>query len=230
MNGTVRVDDLFFGRGALLTIATNETGTADIVATGAPFRGEMEISGEVSGHGGLGLNEDLPLETFISDMPPGRFAFKYSGQGARGQPPSIQGLPAEALALSDIEVTNLSFDEEVPKPGAPDHIIFTSQIAAGTITITDTGEKITLNPSATLRLMDVRGRIADLWLGSQEVHVKFEGTANKITLGNDDFARNLKPTILEWLFHQQRLGLFWGALTFLWGIFWSARRLITGIA
>jgi hypothetical protein len=83
-----------------------------------------------------------------------------------------------------------------------------SQITSGTITITDTGEQITLNPSAILRLIDVRGRVTDLRLGSQGVRVKFEGTANSITLGNGDFARNLKPTFLEWLFHQQKLGLF----------------------
>jgi len=231
MKGGVGVNYLFFGHGASLTITTNETGMADIVAAGAPFRGNMEISGEVSGRAGLGLNENLPLKNFESNEPPGHFAFLYDGQVARGgQPPSIQGAPVEILALYDIGVTYLNFEEELPKPGAPDQIIFSSQISNGTITMTDTNEQITLNPSAILRLTGIRGRVADLRLGSQDVRIKFEGTANGITLGDGDFARNLKPTILEWLFHQQKLGLFWGAMTFLWGIFWSVRRLVAGVA
>jgi len=231
VNGRMGVDYLFFGHGTSITIATNETGMADIVAAGAPFRGNMEISGEVSGRAGLALNENLPLKNFETNEPPGHFVFLYDGQVARGgQPPSIQGTPVEILTLYDIGVTSLNFEEELPKPGAPDQIIFNSQISSGTITMTDINEQITLNPSAILRLMAVRGRITDLRLGSQGVRVKFEGTANSITLGNGDFARNLKPTILEWLIHQQKLGLFWGALTFLWGIFWSVRRLISGVA
>src|SRR5262249_25092389 len=161
---------------ASITITTNETGMADIVAAGAPFRGNMEISGEVSGHAGLALNENLPLKNFEPNEPPGDFVFLYDGQVARGgQPPSIQGTPVEILALYDIGVTNLNFEEELPKPGAPDQIIFNSQISSGIITMTDINEQITLNPSAILRLMAVRGRITDLRLGSQGVRVKFEG-------------------------------------------------------
>ena len=96
--------------------------------------------------------------------------------------------------------------------------------------MTDTGEQITLVPGADLQLANTRGRIAALQVTNKEIQVKFEGTASDVTLGTGDFARNLKPTILDWLFHQQRLGLFWGALTFLWGIAWSARKLFSGLA
>jgi hypothetical protein len=108
--------------------------------------------------------------------------------------------------------------------------MFTSQITSGTITMIDTGEQIPVVPAAFLRLANSRGRVSALLAPNKDVQVKFEGTANDVTLGTGKFSRSLKPTILEWLFHQQKLGLFWGALTFLWGMSWSARRLVSGVS
>ena len=229
--GNVRVSDLFFGHGARLAITTQESGTAGIVVRGAPFRGNIDISGEVNGHAGLTLDETLPQQQFDPDMPPGRFGFSHTGQDAPGQqPPHIHGAPIEALVFPDFMITDLSFVEEQPKPERPHETIFASQIIAGTLTMTDTGEQISLTSGAALRLADTRGRVAALLLRHKEVEVvKFEGTASDVTLGTGDFSRNLKPTILEWLFHQQKLGFFWGALTFLWGIAWSAHRLFSGV-
>jgi hypothetical protein len=229
--GRVRVGHLFFGRGASVTIAANESGAVDIVVSGAPFRGDVNVSGEINGHAGLDLNESLPLKRFDPEIPPGRFGFLYDGQHSHAQqPPFIHGLPVETLTLHDIRVTDLSFVEERPKPARPDQSTLISQIASGTITMTDTGEQITLVPGADLQLANIRGRIAALQVTNKEIQVKFEGTASDVTLGTGDFTRNLKPTILDWLFHQQRLGLFWGALTFLWGIAWSTRKLFSGLA
>jgi hypothetical protein len=227
--GSVRVGDLFFDHGALLTIATSESGAADIVASGGLFRGYIDVSGEVNGHAGLGLDNSLPLERYDSETPPGRFSFMYNGQDVRGQrPPFIHGSPVEALAFPDIKVTNLSFVDERASPERPDQPMFTSQITSGTITMTDTGEQISIVPATALRLANIRGRISSLLVTSKDVQMKFEGTVNEVTLGTGKFSRSLKPTILEWLFHQQKLGLFWGALTFLWGMSWSAGRLISG--
>jgi hypothetical protein len=94
--------------------------------------------------------------------------------------------------------------------------------------MTDKDEQISLAPGAAVRLANIRGRISALQVKHNNVEIIFEGTANDVTLGTGDFSRNLKPTILEWLFHQQRVGFFWGALTFLWGIAWSAHKLFSG--
>jgi hypothetical protein len=82
-NGSVRVGNLFFDRGSLLTIATSERGATDLVVSGALFRGDIDVSGEVNGHAGPVLNTSLPLERYDSETPPGRFNFIYSGQDER---------------------------------------------------------------------------------------------------------------------------------------------------
>jgi hypothetical protein len=228
--GTVRVDDLFFGHGAMITIATNQAGVADIVVRGATFHGDIEVSGDVNAHTGPALEESLPPKQFDLEMPPGRFGFLYNGKDVLGQqPPFMHSSPVETVDFPEVTITDLSFADEHPKPGRPDQIIFASQIVSGTLTMTDTGQQIALARGAAVHLAGIRGDITALQVKGNQVQVKFEGTANAVTLGAGEFSRNLKPTILEWLFHQQRLGLFWGALTFLWGIAWSARRLFFGL-
>jgi hypothetical protein len=228
--GRVRIDDLFFDHGALLTIAVND-GAADIKVSDATFRGDLDVSGDLSGRTGASLDANLPFKQFDPDNPPGPFHFIYNSQVAGApQPPALfDGTLAESFALSDISVTSLSFEEEHPKPGLPEQISFMSQITSGTVTMTDSTEEITLSPESALRLTNVRGRITALQLTPDGVRAKFEGTASEVSLGTGDFARNLKLTVLEWAFHQQKLALFWGALTFLWGVIWSTRRLFAGV-
>lgn len=191
---------------------------------GAPFRGDFDVSGAVAGRAGPTPGASLPPQRFDPDTPPARFGFQYDGRGAL--PALIHELPADTLRLSEITVSGLGFFEE--RVDGTQASTFTSQIISGTLTVTDTGEHISLAPAAALRLADARGLVTALQVTRANVQVKFEGTASDVTLGTNNFARNLKPTILEWLFHQQKLGFFWGAITFVWGIFWSARRFFSG--
>jgi hypothetical protein len=94
--------------------------------------------------------------------------------------------------------------------------------------MTDTGERIPLAPAAALLLSEANGLVGALQVTPNNLRLKFEGTASEVKLGTGDFARNLKPSILDWLFHQQKLGFFWGAITFLWGMAWSARKFFSG--
>ena len=54
----------------------------------------------------------------------------------------------------------------------------------------------------------------------------FEGKVRSASTGPSGFERELQPSLLEYLYHQQRLGFFWAAVSFLWGVLWSARTLI----
>ena len=192
---------------------------------GAPFRGDVDVSGNVSARAGLALGTSLPPQTFDPDTPPGRYGFQYDGRSAL--PALIHvSLVDDKLSLREIPVSALSFFEE--RADGTQGSSFTSQIISGTLTMTDTGERITLAPAAALRLTDAHGMVSTLKVTRKDVQVKFEGTAGDVTLGTGDFARSLKPTVLEWLYHQQKLGFFWGAITFLWGFAWSARRLYSG--
>jgi hypothetical protein len=224
-DGSVELRHLFVARGAAATIASSESGATEIVVYGAPFRGDVDISGKVASRAGPTPGIGLPATSFDPEMPPGRFGFQYDGRGAL--PALLHLSAADTLDLREIPVTGLGFFEE--RADGTQASTFASRILSGTLTMTDTGEHIPLAPAAALRLAEARGLVAALRVKPKEIQVKFEGTASDVTLGTGDFTRNLKPTILEWLFHQKKLGFFWGAITFLWGIAWSARKLYSGI-
>jgi hypothetical protein len=72
------------------------------------------------------------------------------------------------------------------------------------------------------------GAISALRVMPDGITVRFAGSVHGLTLGRANFARELRPTLIEYLFHQQTVGFLWGAVTFLWGMLWSARRLLLG--
>jgi len=222
--GSVGLRHLFVGHGASLTIASDETGATDMVVREAPFRGDLDVSGTVAGSAGPTPVTSLPPVRFDPDMPPGRFGFQYDGRGAL--PALLHLSSADTLRFREIAVSGLGFFEE--RADGTQSSVFASQIVSGTLTITDTGEQIPLVPAAALLLADAGGLVGTLRVAPNNVRVKFEGTASEVKLGTGDFARDLKPTFLEWFFHQQKLGFFWGAITFLWGMAWGARKFFSG--
>jgi len=58
------------------------------------------------------------------------------------------------------------------------------------------------------------------------LNVSVEGQADQISAGPKGYEKNLAPTLLEYFYYQQQLALFWSAVIFLWGLFWSLRNLI----
>jgi hypothetical protein len=58
------------------------------------------------------------------------------------------------------------------------------------------------------------------------LNISIEGQADQISAGPKGYEKNLAPTLLEYLYYQQQLALFWSAVLFLWGLFWSLRNLL----
>jgi len=214
--GNVRLRQFAISSGALVTLSRSDDGATDMVVRGAPFTCDFDVTGSIVASVGPGSAALLPAQTFSPELPPARFDFKYDGKSR--VPAQLRDTPLDSLTVRDIAITGLGFFEERGDRS-------TSQILRGTVTMTDTGEHLTLAPEAALRLGNAQGMISTLQIGKDGVQVTFEGTAAEVTLGNGDFARNLKPTLLEWLYHQQTIGFLWGALSFIWGVGWSARKL-----
>jgi hypothetical protein len=45
-------------------------------------------------------------------------------------------------------------------------------------------------------------------------------------IGPKGFEKNLAPSLLEYFYHHQRFGFFWGVVAFLWGILWGLKETI----
>jgi hypothetical protein len=219
-NGRAWVSELNLSRGLLLTISQNDLVT-NLLARAARFRGHLDVIGSV-----VSLENQLKDLNFDSNQPPGLFQFDYTGAPASAKRALLRITPAEKIIMREIPVSGLGFSEEHADDLESSH--FASQIVFGVITLTDTGKSIPLTSGTALELENAQGIVMALEIATNATRVNFEGSVRGITLGSGEFAQNLKPTILEWLFHQQTLALLWGALVFLFGTAVSARKFLSG--
>ena len=83
-----------------------------------------------------------------------------------------------------------------------------------------------MQQGSRLRLEGAEGVISRLTIGPDGAALIFEGEVRSAATGPPGFERQLKPSLLEYLYHQQRLGFFWAVASFIWGLLWSARTLI----
>ena len=222
--GSVRLRHLFIGGGGVLTVARSSDGGVDIAVLGAPFTGDIDVTGAILASTNSGAGPSLPTETFPEDQPPARFGFQYDGRGPVSA--LLHDRPRDSLVLGEMQVSGLSFFDE--RSSGAGESAFASQIERGTLTMTDADEQLTLARGAALRLGDAHGIVSELQVGKDGLHIIFEGTVATAALGRGDFDHNVKPSLLEWLYHQQKIGFLWGAVTVLWGVIWSARKVMTG--
>jgi hypothetical protein len=103
---------------------------------------------------------------------------------------------------------------------------FGSVILSGNVKLPDTGKTENLGKWDHLILKGVQSRRIEFSNAENGIHVFFEGTVSKVLVGPQGFEKNLTPTYLEYIYHQQRLGFFWSVIVFLWGMLWSIRHMI----
>jgi len=136
-------------------------------------------------------------------------------------PAVLRVTPRDELELFDLAVQSMSFAREATDSDTS----FRSGIVDGKLIILSTGEEVPLGPGSRLRLDGVDGVISKMTIGSSGATLAFEGKVKDAFTGSPGFERELQPSLLEYLYHQQRLGFFWTVVTFLWGVLWSARTL-----
>ena len=58
------------------------------------------------------------------------------------------------------------------------------------------------------------------------IAVDLEGTVERVTVGPRGRERDATPSVLAYLYHNQRLAFLFAAASFVWGALWSLRRLV----
>lgn len=201
---------LYFNRVAL---GVFEMRTAD----GAVL-GELALTGAAAAEGGSSRADTMSFGPTQLDHP-GIVVFSHRAIASQA---SVRFTPKDLLNLSDLRVRHLSFAKENTGP----QTAFLSGLVSGSVTVLSTGETVKLESGSRLRLEGVNGVISRLTIGPEGSSFSFDGDVSSATIGPTDYERQLKPSLLEYLFHQQRLGFFWGSASFLWGLLWGARALL----
>jgi hypothetical protein len=205
---------------AELSVKKAELKTLDINSRNAPLLAQLQVFGAPKIEAGRSPGESEKLSEAHFDIP-GTITFFHDGAQV---PAILRVTPRGALTLTDLTVEEISFAREETDS---DTSFRSGIVQGGALTILTTGEKQPpLEAGSRLRLEGVQGVISGLTISGDGIHLVFEGTVRSASLGPPGFERELKPSFLEYIYHQQRLGFFWAAASFLWGLLWSARTLM----
>ncbi len=121
-----------------------------------------------------------------------------------------------------LQATQLQF----LRPDVPSSVRWVSTILQGDLTLL-LNERQTELLEGDLVLFDSfeSERLVITPHADNTLHITAEGQSDGIRAGPQGYEKNLTPTLLEYLYYQQQLTLFWSAVLFLWGLFWSLRNL-----
>jgi hypothetical protein len=221
--GHITVSELTFSAGERLTIQRNTTGAVYIFSHGAPFSGEVQISGDPAVSVGDASLASVRLAAKTIDIPA---TVSFYDIGRPSIPAVLRLTPSDKNIWRNIPIEALSFSIESMEGLQESQ--FVSGIQSGEIRLSDTGDEIRLRDGEQLHMGVKSGTIDELQIGPKAIQVSFEAVASDLSAGATGFERNLVPTWLDYIYHQKRFGFFWGAVAFLWGILWSARHTLFG--
>ncbi len=99
-----------------------------------------------------------------------------------------------------------------------DILRYISTIQSGTLTLNDVNRSIDLHKQDRLILQNLEGWLVEFSIENGSIDLFFKGTVRDINAGPEGSQKDLSPSLLEYLFKNQPLTLFWGAVVFLWGL------------
>lgn len=217
-------------------------------------RGEMLLLQELSASAGTRLllhSTDYPRFDVKDGVLGGRIAANHvqlvlkGADGSKQYP--IQGPVPETLTFttrrSGVDPAQLMLESKAPwridglavkelvfrREEPPGSGRWVSTLLSGSIRLLETNKEITLHADDWLRLGRVEGHRLAIEFNPEKPDrfaLLFHGTVETVETGPPGFIRNLAPTWLAYLYHQQSLALFWSAGVFLWGMLWSVRTLL----
>lgn len=216
---------------ATVAIRSSANRAVDVSIKNADVHGLVEVSHPttVSIHVGIAPIERASTGNEENDAA-GTDALEFwsNGPGHAAVPTSLSFVVGDSsawtLARPDVPIQIEKITLATPMPYGVGRR-FVPSVLSGTLLVGDSPERVEITEREPLSLMDVKGSLRVLAVG-EGVDMHFVGTAGKVLIGSAGFQRNLKPTVLEFLRQQRRLGYFWAALVFLWGLGWSVRRYI----
>ncbi|MBN1638557.1 MAG: hypothetical protein JW866_06310 [Ignavibacteriales bacterium] len=118
----------------------------------------------------------------------------------------------EKFNLDNLKIRNLNFLQ--PINSTDKNNLFTSTITHGNIIVYDTPLNISIqqNEYIDLELKEIKSLEIKYENG---LSVFFEGKVKKLSVGHRGFEKNMKPSLLKYLYHNHSLVLFWSGLIFI---------------
>lgn len=128
--------------------------------------------------------------------------------------------------FSDMHILDVHFNKDVAI--ANDEILNESTIIRGKIYLVETEDKIEFSEREIVTFEEPKIKRIVISSAHDHLNIMIEGEAEDVVAGISGFEESLKPSFAEYAFRQQKIAFFYTALLFVWGLFWSIKKLITG--
>ncbi|NRR30224.1 hypothetical protein HSX11_08475 [Oxalobacteraceae bacterium] len=227
--------------GAAIELAASTSGpTVTIHSPQAPVELEAEFSGLTTtqfASAGSARTADYPVAEWLrvrgvaqAGQAPPPMMVVLPRPGAVTSPPPVQN-EARSEAQSDYLWTGLRprqvrFVERLQ--GADAEVVVLSSLSKAHIQLQAKADEVQLGPGEELELGGLELQRCEVRLG-QVLRISMTGTARTLQTRTGQFARSLKPSLLEYAARHKKVALLWSAAVFIWGIVqWLQRFAATG--
>lgn len=212
----LKLRQLHIGKGGRLQIESHIR-SLHLYVYDEPMSGELEMLGQVKLVTEIKRNKN-ESKSWVFPIPEKLFFEKNN----RGIIPSIlEFQPLGTLRIYNIQVNTLKFTREAAShPGSS---MIVSDIVEGKITLPYISKTVPLYKHDWLTMDSIRGRIIKLE-ANNGINLLFEGYASVIKIGQEKTARDLSPSILEYLYHNKPLAFFWSTVAFIGSLLWSLKK------
>ena len=194
------------------------------------FVDELEVSGASSVLPGASVGQArAPLIAGNFATPETVIFRAAAGEGLpKGRPGSLTLYASGAVGrneITGIAPKSLRFLQR--RAGLASQSPFVSSIVSGELRVVATGARYPLGPEDVLEIDGVQAERLEIAVADQ-LTVQAAGSARGLHLRTGSFDRSLAPSVLEFAASNHRLALVWSGAVFLWGLLWSAGRLMGG--
>ena len=219
--GQVVLQSLELRKGALLNVAATNDSFA-LVTGEQPFQGTIWVLGKgkltVGSSAGTLLTKpyDLPVPETID----------FIASGAKGIDSEIDIHSAGDWSLGVVPASEVSFDYEL-RSLADRQVLSGIRSGSSQSTTHVLAAPITLGASEHLFIGDASQARLQIGYQKKVMSAALSGAVSHVRMGDQDDARDLAPSLLEYLYNKRSLSLFWAAVTAGWALLWGIRKLFS---
>lgn len=158
----------------------------------------------------------VTLSCLVNAIPPETLRFQTIE--TKSVPISLATHAVDNFSLLNMSIDDIHFEEENPSNSGR----FTSLLLSGKVRLLETNKVIELKEADVLRLSALgmpHKRMEMSYINDkdgQRLKLVFEGRVGKIDAGTRHFLRDLRPTLLEYFYHNETLGFFATIFGLLW--------------
>ncbi len=160
--------------------------------------------------------ERMPIEN-TEGKPPHFLTVRWEVDGP--EPASFEVADSVKLSLPTIGIDALSFTTLDP------HNHTVSGIVSGEVELLEINKQHTLGRGQWLSLAPVDPAYLSVLINKQGIAVDLQSKVSKLEAGIQGYLRNLKPSWLQYIYHNEGVILIWSAFLFISGILWSLKKL-----